>query len=597
MLPKTYIVDSEHKRELLFEKLKEQEYVACDIETSGFNPFKDKILCIGFSYKSGTGISMPLYHRDSQLRPDLDYLQCLFALPNIKWIGHNFKFDMSFLRCLGIKLDLYFDTMLAHYCTWEFRGTQGLKYLATHELGYDDWESILRSYVPNKALSFELVPIEVLLRHNAIDAAATFDLYLAYKDKTPSVFWDVLMPATAMILECELEGVKIDMAYLKQFTQIIEDKLLSVTEKLKEYANINFDSPKQVKKLLFEDLKLPDYNDGSVDAQALEKLMDSHPIIPLLTEYRTYQKIKSVWVDNTLQLVDKNCYIHPDIHLHATVTGRLACNKPNLMAVTRDKDIKKIFTAKDTCLWVESDYKMLELKVAAAIAKDEHLSTLIASGVDVHSVIGGKILGKDPAHITEDERTLAKTITFGILYGRSAYSIAEGLGISEQAAQEYIDYIYTIFPKLKYYIQARIKELYQNKQIVGIQDRVRHFFDPIDKKAIREAINFPIQSLASDITLKSAIYLYKLFRSLHSGSRILFTVHDAIMFEIPEHEFSWVIRAIKEIMTSMPFKFFPDCKFSWNVEIAAGKSWGELEVVEVEEADPLPAWQLSLINF
>jgi DNA polymerase I-like protein with 3'-5' exonuclease and polymerase domains len=497
---KVVIVDNDDMEEKLYERLKDITYLAVDFETSGFNPRTEKSLCLALSWSPGKAVALPLFHRDATWRPNLIKLKSVME-DNKLLIMHNGKFDVKFMRMLGWNVTQYFDTMLAHYMVDdEKQGTHALDQVAA-EKGWLVDKDMARKYLKNRKESFEKVPLPVLLQYCGEDTGVTYALYDHYKNLVPKLFYFLVMPAVNMYADMELQGVKVDVEYVVDFHKDLKTELDSISSKLcKEYKDINWKSPTQICKYFYDELGLPMQKnwDGvprrSVDKEALKFLKGKHPAVDMLREHRKRQHMVANYIKKTIDLRDENDFVHPDFLFHGTTTGRLSCTGINLMAIDRDDRVQRMFIGSGDCLIMEADYSQIELKLAAYLSGSVEMMKIFQEGRDFHGEMGAELYNKPQNELTETERVITKMVVFGVLYGRSAKSIADEWGISEKEAQKYIDMLFKRYPELKKLVDTLQKEAVDYHMAYTLQGRIRRWRkDYAYDKIKREAVNFPFQ--------------------------------------------------------------------------------------------------------
>jgi len=593
----TLIIDTPALEQKLYERLMTVDTLAIDLETTGFNPRTEKTLCIGLSWSRGNAVAIPMYHREAIFRPN--FLKLKEAIENKRLIFHNGKFDIKFLKILGWNVTQYFDTMLAHYIVDdEKQGTHSLDQVGAF-LGWTLDKMEPRKYLKSRKESFEKVPLAVLLPYCGADAGVTYAIYDYYKDKVPHIFHYLIMPAVNAYTDMELQGVKVDVEYALVFDKQLEiDIDTQLTQMQKEFGLLNFNSHAQLCKLFYDDLKLK-YHRRSVDAEALEVLASQHKIANEVRELRRMQFVRSHYTKKVLEIRDENDFVHPDFLFHGTVNGRLSCAGDfNLMAIDREDRIKRIFRGSGDCLIMECDYRAIELKLAAYLSGDQKMIALFRDGRDFHSEMGSKLYNKPISELTETNRVITKMVVFGVLYGRGAKSIADEWHISEKEAAKYIDMLFKEFPNLENLVNRLKVDGVRFREAHTLQGRIRRWrSDYPDWKLEKEATNFPFASLASDITLTAAVLIDQFYRKNRMRSRVLWTVHDAIVQEIAPNELALAARAARSLMLLAPLQWCPDLPFDMDCKIEVGVSWGDCEKYKFEQVENLSNPQLKLWGY
>lgn len=563
------------------------EHVAVDIETSNketdiIDVYEDKLLCLAISN------GMSTYVIPESCAQGLVWPKCTY-------IFHNGMFDSAGLKkYLNVDLPIHEDTMLMSYSLDERSGHHKLKTLAREYVGAGFYEEETKKYRKGK---FDTVSPEKLYWYNARDAAYTARLYYVLRtmqdaDNVRSIYERLLIPVANCFRDIQLRGVRIDQDRLRELALEWLPKYLESEEVLAQEAEsygfegrLNPRSNKQLSKFLYGILLLP--GGPSVDKKSLEALNGSHPFIQKLRDYRGLEHLVSHYVMGIQPDIKKDGRVHSNVLIHGTVTGRLSYTDPPLQTIPKadivGKDfarIREIFSVSPGYVLVEADYERAEVWGAYAHSKDPMLLADLQQ--DFHRNVASAIYRKPPEEVTDLERKKSKYISFGVMYGRGAASLAaaEMQGYSIGECQTFIDnwnaryHVYRDWAK-------QIRTTAQTKgEVVSMIGRKRRFKLMLDNvyELLNEAINFPIQSLASDIVLDCLIELHT--RLKEYDSYILIAVHDALVFEISEKYFSECISLIKEVM-ERPGHFIPEMP-GIPVEIKVGKNWGKLSVLDIQ---------------
>jgi len=483
----------------------------------------------------------------------------------LKLAKHNFKIAGA---C--------FDTMIAAYILNSSRAEYNLS-------------SVIWDYLNVAANTQNLAPFKIC----EFIAGLKEKLRQELKDKDlMPLFVELEMPLVNVLAEMELTGVKIDLKLLKGLSVHLENELSALIEKIFQLAgaSFNINSPKQLRQVLFEHLKLRvvkrTKSGPSTDEEVLSSLAKEHPLPNILLEYRKIMKIKSTYVDAFPLLLDeKTNRLHTSFNQTGTQTGRLSSSRPNLqnlpIKTEAGRQIRKaiIASSQDNCL-VSSDYSQIELRVLAHISKDQSLISAFKNDKDIHKFTASLIYGLDEANITEEMREMAKRINFGIVYGLSAFGLARDLEIPQEEAQGFIDAYFLRYPQVKEYIQEQIKKAKACGFVATILGR-RRYIPEINNKskavrqfAERQAVNAPIQGSASDLIKLAMIKIHNQIKEKRLETKMILQIHDELLFDLPENEvkdFAVLLRsAMEEIMPlDVPVK----------VEIKRGRNWLEMEPV------------------
>lgn len=544
-----------------------QVAVLADVETKDSTSYetngiylstKDKNYCIGPDFIKEDNINC--------------YLKSILEDSAIYKITHDGKFLRNYLRQLGIDFKCQFDTMLAGYLLEPSKPRYDIPTLVMEYLGRT---------LADKSGFGEKTGCLIALK-NAMDNRI--------KDcEMQSLFYDVEMPFSVVLADMEHVGIKVNPEKLQELSNKFGKKLGSLTEDIYNQAGteFNINSPKQLGEILFERLSLPvikrTKTGYSTDAEVLEKLRSSHPIVENVLEYRFLMKMKSTYIDGLLVLVDKNSSrIYTSFNQTVTSTGRISSTEPNLQNIPvkteEGRHIRGVFTADGPGhVLLSGDYSQIELRVLAHISQDPGLIEAFIKGEDIHTRTASEVFGVLPEEVTPLLRDRAKAVNFGIVYGISDYGLAQGLGISNQEAQEYINAYFERYPGVRDYIRETIR-LAKNKGYVTTLLNRRRYIPDINSRnyhlrsfAERTAMNTPIQGSAADIIKVAMVKVYNHLKQNNLKAKILLQVHDEIILDVPEDELSIVKKILKEDMeNAIPLQV------PIVVDFTQGYTWEEL---------------------
>jgi len=638
---KTKVHVVQRKRELiaLRRMLMQADEIAWDLETytfdngvrlkgkkvvSNFQEWRGElstIACISFSWKPGIAAVVPLWHEEtpwSDPEQVLQFLKPTLERKDCKYIAHNGKFDCRWLASKKIFCELTFDTMLAAHMLDENR-SKGLKQLSQVQLGidgYDIGEDVKDAYH---------APLTRLCVYAGKDAAFTLHLYHKFRDqlkehpRTARIFKKMMMPASNMLTKVERRGIWIDPDKLEPALIHAEENLEKIkdymyryvpeekqpqlvpdgaTKKLtKELAGINFNSPQQVAQWLFGDLNLDPIKEtktgnDSTDESVLMQLQGKHPAIKGLLKYRKWAKYRDTYL-MPLDVVhrDEMSRCHPGFKLYGTVTGRLSCADPNLQNIPRNPFLRGVIGVPEGYDLIEADYSQIELRIAAQLAHERNMLRAFHAGKDIHLETAVELLKKLPDEITKEERKLAKAVNFGFLYGMGWKKFIEyardnyEITVTETQAKEYRKAFFTKWPRLLPWHDRQRRLVHRYHRVQSPIGRVRHLPDVLSgdsdivAEAERQAINSPVQSLASDLMLMSALQLDERLDS--RGAFIVGSIHDALLWQSKEGYTDEAVGMIRHEMLNPPLKrwFGAQLEVPIDVEIKVGKHWGEGVVV------------------
>lgn len=569
----------------------------CDIETTGVNPRQDSILALGVCWKKNKVL---IFKGHQLLFPEV---KDLFLSPNFKTAWHNGKFDVGFLRHIGLTASVDEDTMLMHYALNETKGTHDLEQLACGFLGasqYKDeteawkkkgWEGVFGN--PSREKKF--------YRYLARDCDYTYQLcnklYFEIQRvrESPGLYWNVLLPVSELLTQVEDNGMYVSWQEVSEVRDKLVPRRDGARETLRALAgwDINPNSPAQVKKLLYEDLglKVPRGYDVNTREETL-KVLPHHPAVEALLEYREVAKALSTYIDAIGARIDIDERVHASYLIHGTATGRLSSSGPNMQNIPRDPLIRGIFQAPPGRVLLECDLDQAELRVLANLSGDESFIQIYREGRKLHHEVATEMYGSD---FTQDEYIRAKAINFGIAYGRGASSLVKEFGgpnippekrLTLREANRLVEAWFDRFPKAKEFIDRcrSTPQIGESTDLISPTGRRRRF-KLVTKENIHEqqneACNFPIQSTASDITLLSACSVSTSVKAL--GGKIVNLIHDSIMFELPDDE------SIVKIVASLTAKAFLKTgeqlvgnAVPFTAEFKLGTKWGSLSKVKIE---------------
>ena len=619
--------------------------IAVDIETRRVEWEDNLLLSIGFAYGPSHCLAVhniPLRgakHEGTKWDHDGDLLRMFNAVLNqsdIEYIWHNGKFDVGRLKYLvGIDARVDHDTMLQHYvCINEKQGTHGLKDLGQLYLQAPAWDDELdqikrewcrKNKVPLKEFKYDYIPTETLIPYMQRDCIATYRLHHLFNKlaRPGSEFiYRQLCRASTAYGSIELNGLKIDVDYLEDLEAQL-DKLVATSQKrldavsgkywdpqlyavatgakVKPGMEFSPKSPKQLKWMLGEVMGHPV---PSTDALMMQTLMselealgdeadpDAKEFMDSILAVRKYSKYLETYVLGIREVLCRDGRVRGTFNLHGTETGRLSSSNPNMQNIPRNKMIKNLIVASSgTCL-LQLDYSQAELRVLAMLSRDPALIDIYVSGKDLHDAIADMMFGPG-AHKDKELRNLAKTINFGIAYGRGAGSIATTFNKTMKEAQDIIDKWFKPMPKVREFIMNRRRMASRGEPCVTIFGRERHFVitDSELHHIQNEYINTPIQGTASDFTMLSLLNIYDYLEANWKGkARLVSTVHDSIILEVEDDPsiIAQIGRDCVAIMAQTPLDYVPDCPVPFVADAEIGYKWGEMYKLDMETGLPKP---------
>ena len=588
-------VDQPKAQKILVENLLLQKTVCFDTETTSLNELEAELEGMSFSYKNGLAYYIPLSENQDEVLKTLEIFKPFFEKESILKIAHNFKYDLKVLSKYGVEIrGAMFDTMIAHYLL-NPDGRHGMDYLSEMYLNYIPVSiETLIGKKGKKQLSFRDVKIEEATEYAAEDADITFQLYERFapqlkKENLEDLFYQVEMPLMKVLAKMELAGVSLDQKWLAQESKDLENDLKNLEASIFELSGeeFNMNSPKQLGDILFEKLQLDPKAKKTKTGQyqtseeVLQKLSGKHEIIKYILEYRTYQKLKSTYVDALPQQIDKSDHrVHTNFSQTTAATGRLASVNPNLQNIPirtlRGQQIRGAFVSDEGNKIISADYSQIELRLIAEISDEENMIKAFQEGQDIHASTASKLFKVPLDEVTKTQRSQAKTVNFGIIYGQSAFALAEQTGLSRTEAKQMIDEYYKTYPKLKEFMTEQVKKARELGYVETILGRRRHLKDinsnnfVVRGHAERNAVNAPIQGSAADIIKIAMIKIDEELQSQKMKTKMLLQVHDELIFEAPINEVETAENLIKKEMESAIKTRVP-----LLVEVGVGDNWLE----------------------
>ncbi len=588
-------IDSPKAQHLLVQNLMAQKAVSFDTETTSLNDMEAELIGMSFSYKKGLAYYIPLSENREEVLETLEIFRPFFEKQDILKIGHHIKFDYKVLKQYGINVEgLLFDTMIAHYLL-NPDGRHVMEYLSEMYLNYKpiSLESLVGKKGKNQA-NFRDVSLAEQTEYSNEDADLAFRLYQIFapqlkKENLEDLFFKVEMPLMKVLAKMELEGIALDKEWLAQESIDLENDLRQLEKTIFELSGeeFNMNSPKQLGEVLFEKMQLDPKAKKTKSGQyatsedILQKLSSKHDIIQHILEYRTYQKLKSTYVDALPLQIDKDDHrVHTNFSQTTAATGRLASVNPNLQNIPirtlRGQQIRGAFVANPGNKLIAADYSQIELRLIAAISEEENMIKAFQNGEDIHASTASKLFNIPIEEVTKTQRSQAKTVNFGILYGQGAFALAEQTGLSRKEAKEMIESYFETYPNLKKYMANQVVKAQEMGYVETILNRKRHLKDinsanfVVKAHAERNAVNAPIQGSAADVIKLAMIKIDEQFTANNLKTKMLLQVHDELVFEAPEEELEIVTAMIKKEMETAYETTVP-----LLVEVGVGDNWLE----------------------
>ena len=582
--------------DLLVKKLNQQTSVCFDTETTSLNALQAELVGIAFSWEVGTGYYVHVPAVAAQAAKVIDQLRPFFENPNIEKIGHNLKYDLKVLSNYQLKVvrPLY-DTLIAHYLINPDR-RHSMDILASTYLQYEPQSitELIGKKGKNQG-SMRDVPLEKQTEYAVEDADIALQLKQFFDQELAAaengkLFNEVELPLVEVLTAMEQEGINLNTAYLKEFESELASDITRLEKSIFEQAGEEFNlaSPKQLGPILFEKLKLVDKPKKTKTGQystaedVLSYLAKDHQIVADILEYRSVNKLQSTYVKALPEEINpKTGRIHTVYNQAVAATGRLSSNQPNLQNIPirteRGQQVRKAFIPRDKDhVLLAADYSQIELRIIAALSKDPAMLEAFQNGEDIHATTAAKVFGVALEEVTREQRSNAKTVNFGIVYGVSAFGLSQQTNLNRTEAKELIEAYYATYPKLKAYMSDQVDLARENGYVTTVLGRRRYLKDINSQNAIvrgaaeRNAVNAPIQGSAADIIKIAMINIHRRMEKENWQSKMLLQVHDELVFDVPRAEVETLSAMVKEEMENA---------FSLEapllVEVGIGENWLE----------------------
>jgi DNA polymerase-1 len=593
----------------LASRLSRQEEFAVDVEASELDPMRAVLAGISLCWEEGEAYYVPVKSRvedeltifsavtESPGLPLEDVRKALapiLADPAKRKIGQNIKYDAIVLANAGLPLaGISFDTMLASYCLHPARRSHGLDHLASEVFGHEmiTFKSLFDPRAKRKDI--RLVPLRIVSDYACEDADFTLRLKNAFEplldaSQVDSLFRDVEMPLCIVLTRMEMSGVALDAAFLRELSGGLAAKLGEIEQSVYDQAGerFNINSTARLQEILFRKLGLKPSSKTktgySTDVDVLKSLAGEHPLPALVLEYRTIAKLKSTYVDALPKLVNPATgRVHTSYNQAVTTTGRLSSSDPNLQNIPirtpLGREMRKAFIARgDDWVLLDADYSQIELRIMAHLSRDAELMKAFAEDTDVHRRTAARIMGVRPEEVSDEMRSRAKTVNFGIMYGMGARGLAQSLGIEVDEAKRFIEDYFRGYPGVRRFIDETIAAAKREKAVATLLGRVRQLPDitSSDRRAQafaeRTAVNTPIQGTAADIIKAAMVVIDRRLEERGLRARMIMQVHDELLFDVPRDELDEVRSIVVDgmenaIRLDVPLK----------ADVGVGRNWLE----------------------
>ena len=581
---------------LFLKNLMQQKAVCFDTETTGLNPLTAELVGIAFSWESTKGFYIPFPEQKEEAQSLIEELRPFFENENIEKIGQNLKYDIKVLDKYNIKVKgKCFDTMLAHYLiNPDMR--HNMDVLAETYLNYTPVSiTELIGKKGKNQLNMRDVPLEEQTEYAVEDADVTFQLAQHFKPELSEanieeLFNTIEIPLLHVLADMELEGINLDKEFLNSLSKDLDNDINTLEAKIYEAAGEEFNiaSPKQLGDILFDKLKLVDKPKKTKTGQystaedVLSYLAKDHEIIKNVLEYRGLAKLKSTYVDALpTQIEESTGRVHTDYMQTVAATGRLSSNNPNLQNIPirteRGRQVRKAFVPRnEDYILLAADYSQIELRIIAALSEETTMIEAFKNGEDIHASTASKVFNVPLNEVTREQRSNAKTVNFGIIYGVSAFGLSNQTDLSRGEAKDLIDTYYKTYPKLRNYMSEQVDFARENGYVQTVLGRRRYLKDINGSNAIvrgaaeRNAVNAPIQGSAADIIKIAMINIHKKLEEGNYKTKMLLQVHDELVFDVYKPELETMKTMIKSEMENAYKIAVP-----LDVEVGVGENWLE----------------------
>ena len=581
---------------LLMEKLLKQKSVCFDTETTSINALQAELVGIAFSWENHKGYYLPFPDDQKDAQKIIEQIRPFFEQEGIEKVGHNLKYDLKVLSNynLSVKGPLY-DTLIAHYLINPDR-RHGMDILAASYLNYEPQPitDLIGKKGKNQG-NMRDVSLKDQTQYATEDADITWQLKQYFEKELDAadnqkLFQTVELPLVPVLTAMEKEGINLNVSFLNEFAKTLEIDSARLQKEIFEQAGEEFNlaSPKQLGLLLFDKLKLVEKPKKTKTGQystaedVLSSLAKKHSIIANILNWRSIQKLLSTYVIALPNEINpKTGRVHTVYNQAVAATGRLSSNAPNLQNIPirreRGQQVRKAFIPRDeNHVLLAADYSQIELRIIAALSKDPSMVAAFQNNEDIHATTAAKVFGVPLEEVTRTQRSNAKTVNFGIIYGVSAFGLSQQTDLSRSESKELIDTYYESYPKLKAYMSSQIDFARDNGYVATVLGRRRYLKDILSQNAIvrgaaeRNAVNAPIQGSAADIIKIAMINIHKRLETGDWKAKMLLQVHDELVFDVPRTEVESLSAMVKEEMENA---FVMDVPLV--VDLGVGENWLE----------------------
>lgn len=604
----TLLVDTPETLRVLAGSLRHAGTFALDTESTSEDPWQAELVGLSFAMAPGEAYYIPVGHirtpdgeeASAQLPKAevLDTLRPILEDPGVQKIMHNAKYDMLLLARQNIQVrGLAFDTMLAAYLSDPGRRGLGLKDQVFQRLGHLMTPITELIGTGSKAITMDRVLIRLAADYAGADADMTLRLAGLLKEELRrhnllKLYYRIELPLITVLLQMERYGVALDGDFLRDLGERLSEQLSTLEKAI--YSSIgrefNINSTRQLGEILFGEIKLPagkkTKTGYSVSADVLESLRGKHPMVDHLLEYRQLAKLKSTYVDGLLTLMNPvTGRVHTSFNQTIASSGRLSSSNPNVQNIPVrtevGRQIRRAFIADPSYVLLTADYSQFELRILAHITHEPRLIEAFTRDEDIHTMTAASLFAIAAQEVTKDQRRLAKTVVYAVLYGQSAFGLSQVTGMSNSEAAEFIKRYHETFPRIKGYVESTLDQARRQGYVNTLYGRKRFFPDMHllaynDRQALeREAINMPIQGGNADLIKIAMLRIHHTLAEKHLSARMLLQVHDELVFEVPGEELGQTQYFVRRQMEGVAKLDVPI-----KVELKVGKNWFEAEPLD-----------------
>jgi DNA polymerase-1 len=601
------LIDTPKKLDAFLAQLRKQRRFAIDLETTSLDPIQARIVGYAICWQTGEAYYLAVRGPQGSALLDaddaLEQLKPILENPKIEKVNQNIKYDMLVLRSAGVHLDgVAGDSMIASYLLEPGERNHNLDQLSQRYLRHTPIpiEALIGKGKVQRRMD-EVEPGKVC-EYAAEDADCAWRLceLLEPRLREPGLerlYRDLEIPLVAVLAELEYNGIAVDLPLLKQLSVEFAQRLTALEQEIHALAGhpFNIDSPKQLRQVLFDELKLPAQRKTGITGEAstgqdvLEDLASAGHVLPSkIIEYRQAAKLKGTYVDALPEMVNPvTKRVHASFNQTVAATGRLSSSDPNLQNIPirteQGRQIRQAFKAGPAgWLILAADYSQIELRILAHFSEDAELARAFHEDRDIHNHVACQIYGVSESEVTSEQRRNAKTVNFGVIYGLSAFGLAKRLGMTQKEAEEFIDDYFGRYPGVANFQQKLLDDARLNRYVTTILGR-RRFIDGIRpqssyrqrNQAEREALNTVIQGSAADLIKQAMLRIHRRMTQDGLASRMLLQIHDELVFECPADAAPSLAALVTEEMTSALLLRVP-----LKVDVAVGPNWLETEALE-----------------